>query len=50
VKQRLIKSTVTVLTVCVGVRVADALVVPALPALIAFAFLGGLALWLFGKR
>lgn len=49
-KQRLIRSTVTVLTVCVGVRVADALVTPSLPALITFMSLGGLFLWLFGKR
>jgi hypothetical protein len=50
VKQRIINGTITVLAVCIGVRVAAALVTPMLPALVTFAFVGGLLLWLIGKR
>jgi hypothetical protein len=40
----------TVLMVCVGVRIGAALVAPILPALIVFVFLAGLLLWLVGRR
>lgn len=41
---------VTILVVCVGVRIGAALVAPILPALITLVFVGGLLFWLVGRR
>ena len=49
-RQRVISGTVTVLAVCIGVRVAAALVTPVLPGILTFAFVGGILLWAIGER
>ncbi len=48
--QRLVRAVGLVLTVSLGVRLAAWLIAPLLPALVVLAFVGGLLLWMIGRR
>jgi len=49
-KNRIVGAAVSVLAVCLAVRIGAAVVAPILPALMALVFVGGILYWLVGRR
>jgi len=50
VRGRLTSAVLLVLATCIGVRVASAILTPIIPGLLALCFVGGVLLWVLGRR
>jgi hypothetical protein len=49
-RSRIVGAAVSVLAVCIAVRIGSAVVGPALPELFSLLFVGGILFWLIGRR